>query len=152
MRVCEPVFPRLMQAGVLFFRWWLRRFEFQPARVAVEGRSTVVRNTHAARLQTSPAATILAYCTRRQSACIWRWRVSAAHYFDSFSIFLLSLKQQQNLMKVMFSCVHFPIIMIFNFFYTGTDWTIYHYAGAVGTRFSASWPKRFTVNVSKHGA
>ena len=29
--------------------------------------------------------------------------------FDSFSIFLLSLKQQQNLMKIMFSCIHFPI-------------------------------------------
>ena len=28
--------------------------------------------------------------------------------FDSFSVFLLSLKQQQNLMKIMFSCIHFP--------------------------------------------
>ena len=32
---------------LLFFRWWPRHFEFQPARVAVEGRSNVVRNTHA---------------------------------------------------------------------------------------------------------
>ena len=29
--------------------------------------------------------------------------------FNSFSIFLLSLKQQQNLMKIVFSCIHFPI-------------------------------------------
>ena len=29
--------------------------------------------------------------------------------FDSFSIFSLSLKQQQNLMKIMFSSIHFPI-------------------------------------------
>ena len=29
--------------------------------------------------------------------------------FNSFSIFLLRLKQQQNLMKIMFSCIHFPI-------------------------------------------
>ena len=28
--------------------------------------------------------------------------------FNSFSVFLLSLKQQQNLMKIMFSCIHFP--------------------------------------------
>ena len=45
--------------------------------------------------------------------------------FDSFSVFLLSLKQQQNLMKIMFSCIHFPVwpyppkIMIFYIFYTG---------------------------------
>ena len=41
--------------------------------------------------------------------------------FDSFSVFLLSLKQQ-NLMKIMFSCIHFPVwpyppkIMIFFYF------------------------------------
>ena len=29
--------------------------------------------------------------------------------FDSFSIFLLSLKQQQNLMKILFSCIHFEV-------------------------------------------
>ena len=33
--------------GLLFFRWWQRHFEFQPARVAVEGRSEVVLNAHA---------------------------------------------------------------------------------------------------------
>ena len=44
---------------------------------------------------------------------------------DSFSVFLLSLKQQQNLIKIMFSCIHFPMwpyppkLMIFLLFYTG---------------------------------
>ena len=37
--------------GRLFFRWWQRHFEFQPARVAVEWNN-VVRNTHT-RLQIS---------------------------------------------------------------------------------------------------
>ena len=45
--------------------------------------------------------------------------------FNSFSVFLLCLKQQQNLMKIMFSCNHFPVwpnppkIKIFILFYTG---------------------------------
>ena len=41
--------------------------------------------------------------------------------FDSFSIFLLSLKQQQNLMKIMFSCIRFPVWPYNEFFkfYTG---------------------------------
>ena len=33
--------------GLLFFRWYQRHFEFQSARVAVEGRSNVVLNMHA---------------------------------------------------------------------------------------------------------
>ena len=46
--------------------------------------------------------------------------------FDSFSPFLLSLKQQQKLMKIMFSYIHFPIwlyppkIMIFFVLYWQT--------------------------------
>ena len=49
----------------------------------------------------------LAYCTRPVS--IWWWHVSASCSFNGFSVFLLSLKQQQNLMKIMFSCIHFPV-------------------------------------------
>ena len=46
------------------------------------------------------------YCIG-QSVCIWQWRTLAAcsTVFQS----LLSLKQQQNLMKIMFSCIHFPV-------------------------------------------
>ena len=49
----------------------------------------------------------LAYCTRPVSVHLATASVSCS--FNSFSIFLLSLKQQQNLMKIMFSCIHFPI-------------------------------------------
>ena len=35
------------QGLVFFFRWWQKRFEFQLACVAVEGRSNLVQNTHA---------------------------------------------------------------------------------------------------------
>ena len=33
--------------GLLLFHWWQQRFEFQLACVAVEGKSSDVRNTHA---------------------------------------------------------------------------------------------------------
>ena len=33
--------------GLLFFRWYQQHFEFQSARVAMEGRSNVVLNMHA---------------------------------------------------------------------------------------------------------
>ena len=62
----------------------------------------------------------LAYCTSPVSVHLAMACVSCS--FDSFSIFLLSLKPQQNLMKNVFSWIHFPIwpyppkIMIFNFF------------------------------------
>ena len=52
---------------------------------------------------------------------------------DSFSIFLLSLKQQQNLMKIMFSSIHFPTwlyppqIMTFKIFYTGKLYGVNRY-------------------------
>ena len=49
----------------------------------------------------------LAYCTGPVSAHLAMACVSCS--FNSFSVFLLSLKQQQNLMKIMFSCIHFPI-------------------------------------------
>ena len=48
----------------------------------------------------------LAYCTRPVSVHLAMACVGCS--FDSFSIFLLSLKQQ-NLMKIMFSCIRFQI-------------------------------------------
>ena len=103
MGVCEPVFPRLMQAGVLFFRWWLRRFEFQPARVAVEGRSNVVRNTHAARLQTSPA-TILAYCTRPVSGHLAMACVGCSLFWQFFNLFAQSKTTTKSHESYVFLC------------------------------------------------
>ena len=49
----------------------------------------------------------LACCTRPVSMHSTMACVNCS--FDYFSVFLLSLKQQQNLMKIMFSCIHFPI-------------------------------------------
>ena len=49
----------------------------------------------------------LAYCTRPVSVHLAMACVGCS--FDSFSVFLLSLKHQQNLMKIMFSCIHFPV-------------------------------------------
>ena len=65
----------------------------------------------------------LAYCTRPVSVRLVMACVGCS--FNSFSIFLLNLKQKQNLMKIMFSCIHFPIwpyppkLMKKNVFYIG---------------------------------
>ena len=62
----------------------------------------------------------LAYCTRPVRVHLAMACVSCS--FDSFLVFLLSLKQQQNLMKIMFSCICFPVwphppkIMIYFYF------------------------------------
>ena len=45
----------------------------------------------------------LAYCTRPASVNF------VMEFIGVFSVFLLSLKQQQNLTKIMFSCIHFPV-------------------------------------------
>ena len=109
--------------GLLFCRWWQQHFEFQPAHVAVEGRSNVVQNTRA-HFKSHFQWDFLAYCTRPVSVRLVMTCVGCS--FNSFSVFLLSLKQQQNLMKIMFSCIHFPIWPYLpkimrekNVFYTG---------------------------------
>ena len=85
-----------MQAGgLLFFHWWQWHFEFHLGEI----------HTHDFRSHFQQD--FLAYCTRPVSVHLAMVCVSCS--FDSFSIsFLLSLKQQ-NLMKIMFSCIHFPI-------------------------------------------
>ena len=50
----------------------------------------------------------LAYCTSTPVS-MHLAMASVGCSFNSFSVFLLSLKQQQNRMKIMFSCVDFPI-------------------------------------------
>ena len=49
----------------------------------------------------------LVYCTRPVSVHLAMVCVGCS--FNSFSVFLLSLKQQQNLMTITFSCIHFPV-------------------------------------------
>ena len=129
--------------GLLFFHWWQRHFEFQPARVAVEGRSNVVQNTYA-RLQISLPTRFLSLLHMPVSVHLVMVCVGCS--FHSFSIFLLSLKQQQNLMKIMFSCIHFPLwpyppqIKIKTVFYTSKLWV----DGYGSFIFEKNW---FTVTV-----
>ena len=91
----NPYFPYAGQ-GLLLFRWWQQRFEFQLACVAVEGKSSDVQNTHA-QLKIS---LLMRFLSLLPSVHLAMACVSCS--FDSFSIFLLSLKQQQNILKKMF--------------------------------------------------
>ena len=84
--------------GLSFFRWYQRRFEFQAARVAVEGRSNVVVLNMHAQLQISLLCAFGDSVPHR--LFIWQ-------FFNLFALF--KLKQQQNLMKIRFSCIHFPV-------------------------------------------
>ena len=70
--------------GLLLFRWWQRRFEFQLARVAVKGKSSDVQNTHA-QLKISLPTRFLAYCTRPVSVHLAMASVGCS--FNSFSVF-----------------------------------------------------------------
>ena len=85
--------------GLLLFRWWQRHFEFQLAHVAVEGRSNVVLNIHAW-LQISLPVRLLSLCTRPVSVHLAMACVGCL--FDSFSVFLLSLKQNKISWKLCF--------------------------------------------------
>ena len=71
--------------GLWLFCWWQRHFEFQPAHVAVEGRSNVVLNT-LARLQISFPMRLLSLCTRP---------VSVHLAMACVGCFLLSFKQNK---------------------------------------------------------
>ena len=75
--------------GLLILHWYQQHFEFQSACAAVEGRSNVVLNMHA----------------QLQISLLMRFLSLSAQFFNLFA----SLKQQQNLMKIMFSCIHFPV-------------------------------------------
>ena len=116
---CEPVFPICR----------LRSFVFS----LVAAAFWIPASTHGSRRKKQCCAKytnlksdfwrdFLAYCTRPVSVHLAMACVGCS--FNNFSSFLLSLKQQQNLMKIMFSCIHFPIwpyppkIMQKNVFYT----------------------------------
>ena len=49
----------------------------------------------------------LAYCIRPVN--VYLAMACVCCLFTSFSVFLLCVKQQQNLMKIMFSCIHFLV-------------------------------------------
>ena len=109
----------------------------------MEGRSSVVLNTHAQQ-------DLLAYCTRPVSVHLVMACTGCS--FNSFSVFLLSLKQQ-NLMKIMFSYIHFPVwpyppkIMIFYVLYTGklyglTGWKLKGWERAIISKHCSCFTAR----------
>ena len=108
--------------GLLLFRWWQQRFEFQLVHVAEEGKSSMCK-IHMCSLKSHFRRDFLAYYTRPVSVHLAVACVGCS--FNNFSVFLLCFTQPQNLMKLMFSCIHFPVwpyppkIMIFFIFYTG---------------------------------
>ena len=85
------------------FFWWQWHFEFQPERVALEGRSNVMLNMYAW-LQISLLMRILSLLPRPVSVHLAM--VCAGCLFNTFAVFLLSLKQN-NCMKITFSWIHF---------------------------------------------
>ena len=93
-----------MPARVFCFSLVAAAFWIPTACVAVEGRSDVV---HMHDFKSHFHWDFLAYCTRPVSVHLATASVGCS--FNSFSVFLLGLKQQQNLMKIMFSFIHFPI-------------------------------------------
>ena len=99
----EDLYYLYADRGLLFFRWQQRHFEFQPARVAVEGRSNVMLNMHA-RLQISLPMRFLSLL-HSASQCAFGSGVCWLLVRQFFILFA----QQQNLMKIMFSCISFPI-------------------------------------------
>ena len=64
-------------------------------------------NIHLCNLKSHFWRDVRACCTRPVSMHLVMACVSCL--FDSFSIFLLCSTQQQNLIKIMFSCIHFPV-------------------------------------------
>ena len=82
---------------LLFFHWQQRHFEFQPACVAVEGRSNVVLNTHA-RLQISLPTRFLSL-SHQASQCAFgdgvRWLL-VQQFFSLFAQFKTTTKSHVN--------------------------------------------------------
>ena len=91
--------------GLLFFRWWQRHLEFQ-RNVWQWKEEAVLCKIHMRDFRSH--FWWLAYCVRPVRVHLVMAFVGCS--FNGFSIFLLSLKQQQNLMKIMFYCIHFPIL------------------------------------------
>ena len=82
----------------LFFYWWPRHVEFQPAHVAMEGRSNVVLNMHAW-LQILLPTRFLAYCTRPVTECAFgggMCRLLVRQFFSLFAQFKTTTKSHEN--------------------------------------------------------
>ena len=106
-RVCEPVFP-LCRPGSFIFSLVPEAFSI-PINTCGSRRKKQCCAQYACTASNDKSHfwwDFLAYCTRTASVNLMMAFIGCS--FDSFSVFLLSLKQQ-NLMKIMFSCIHFPV-------------------------------------------
>ena len=86
--------------GLLLFCWWQQCFEFQ-----LWKEKAVMCKIQTRNLKSHFRRDFLAYCTRPVSVLLAMACVGCS--FNKFSVFLLCFTQQQNLMKLMFSCIHF---------------------------------------------
>ena len=83
--------------GLLFFRWYQQHFEFQLARVAMEGRSSVMLNMHA-QLQISLLMRFLSIvhsasqCAFGDGVC----RLLIQQFFSLFAQFKTTTKSHEN--------------------------------------------------------
>ena len=105
-RVCEPIFPlcrtgsfviSLVAAAFLNSNWQVQQWE----------EKAVMCKIHMRNLKSHFRRDFLAYCTRPVSVHFAVVCVSCS--FNNLSVFLLCFTQQQNLMELLFSCIHFPI-------------------------------------------
>ena len=83
-------------SGVLNFNWHMQQW-----------KEKVMCEIHLCNLKSHFRQDVYAYCTRPVSMHLMMVCVSCS--FNSFSIFLLCFAQQQNLIKIMFFCIHFPV-------------------------------------------
>ena len=84
-------------SGILNFNWYMWQWKEEAMGCEI----------HMHNFKSHIQQDFLAYCTRPVSVHLAMACVSCS--FNSFSIFLLSLKIKINLMNVMFSYIHFPI-------------------------------------------
>ena len=96
--------------GLLLFHQWQCHFEFQPARVAVEGRSEVVLNTHA-QLQIS---LLMRFLSLLCQASQWAFgdgvcQLLVQQFLNLFSQFKTTTKYHENYVFLdPFSCMAIP--------------------------------------------
>ena len=91
------VYFHYASSGLLYFRWWQRHFEFQPAHVAMEGRSNVCEIPHV-RLQIS-LLTIFLSLLHEASQCAFgngMCRLLVQQFFNIFAWFKTTTKSREN--------------------------------------------------------
>ena len=106
-RVCEPVYPLCRPGRGLLFLAGGSSILNSKCHVWPWKERAMLCEIHMRDFKSHFWQDFLAYHTRPVSVYLAMACVSCL--FDSFSVFLLSLKQRQNTMKIMFSCIHFLV-------------------------------------------